>query len=215
MTVKLHGYQYSVYSWIARLALHEKGVSYEWVEVNPFADNVPPDYLTMHPFKRVPTLVHDEFVVFETNAITRYVDEAFNGAGLQPLKPEDRARVSQFISVVDSYAYWPLVRQVFSHGVFRPRLGHPSEQSEYQRGLKAAQRVLRALDQLANGGSFLVSDALSLADIHLAPMIAYFISDPGGDTLFKSHDRLCTWWSAMSQRKSVAETRPALPAASA
>ncbi|MEO8320748.1 MAG: glutathione S-transferase N-terminal domain-containing protein [Bradyrhizobium sp.] len=65
MTVKLHGYQYSVYSWIARLALQEKGVSYEWVEVNPFADDVPRDYLTMHPFKRVPTLVDGEFVVFE------------------------------------------------------------------------------------------------------------------------------------------------------
>ncbi|MEO8320749.1 MAG: glutathione S-transferase domain-containing protein [Bradyrhizobium sp.] len=90
-------------------------------------------------------------------------------------------------------------------------MGHLSEQSEYQRGLKAAPRVLGALDQLANGGNFLVSDALSLADIHLAPMIAYFVADPGGDALLKSHDRLCSWWSAVSQRKSVAETRPTLP----
>ena len=28
MNVELHGYQYSVYSWIARLALAEKGVEY-------------------------------------------------------------------------------------------------------------------------------------------------------------------------------------------
>jgi glutathione S-transferase len=31
MAVELHGYQYSVYSWIARLVLHEKGVVYSWV----------------------------------------------------------------------------------------------------------------------------------------------------------------------------------------
>jgi glutathione S-transferase len=211
VTVELHGYRHSVYSWIARLALHEKGVGYEWVEVNPFADDMPPDYLEMHPFKRVPTLVDGKFVVFETNAITRYVDEAFNGPRLQPLKPKDRARVSQVLSIVDSYAYWPLVRQVFSHGVFRPRLGHAMDQTEYQRGLEAAPRVLRALDQLANGGNFLVADAMSLADIHLAPIMAYFTADPRGDALLKPHYRLSDWWSAMSQRKSVAETRPTLP----
>jgi glutathione S-transferase len=113
MTVELHGYRYSVYSWIARFALHEKGADYHWTEINPFADQVPADYLIKHPFKRVPTLVHDGFVLYETSAITRYVDEAFEGPDLQPPAPQDRARHNQIISVIDSYAYWPLVRQVF------------------------------------------------------------------------------------------------------
>jgi glutathione S-transferase len=211
VTLELHGYRYSVYSWIARLALHEKGVGYQWVEVDPFAENVPPEYLALHPFKRVPTLVHDDFVVFETSAITRYVDEGFDGPKLQPLKAADRARVSQVLSIVDSYAYWPLVRQVFSHGVFRPRLGRPAHRSEYQRGLEATPRVLRALDELAGGGDFLVSDAFSLADIHLAPMLDYLTADPGGASLLDAHSRLRRWWSKTAQRKSVAETRPALP----
>jgi hypothetical protein len=61
MVVELHGYKYSVYSWIARLALEEKGVRYDWVEINPFADTVPARYLDLHPFKRVPALLHGEF----------------------------------------------------------------------------------------------------------------------------------------------------------
>ena len=213
MTVQLHGYQYSVYAWIARLALHAKGIAYKWVEVNPFARDVPADYLALHPFGRVPTLVNGDFVLFETSAITRYVDEAFQGPRLQPINPKDRGRVSQIISVIDSYAYWPLVRQVFSHGVFRPRLGHPADPIEYQRGLEAAPSVLRALDQLASGGDFLVADSLSLADIHLAPMVAYFASDPDGETLLKQHHRLSTWWSAMSLEKHFVETKPVMPEA--
>lgn len=215
MTVQLHGYQYSVYAWIARLAMRAKGISYKWVEVNPFAEDVPTEYLAMHPFGRVPTLVNGDFVLFETSAITRYVDEAFQGPALQPIKAEDRGRVSQIISVIDSYAYWPLVRQVFSHGVFRPRLGHPADPTEYQRGLETAPLVLRALDQLASGGGFLVAESLSLADIHLAPMIAYFTSDPNGETLFNQHDRLAIWWSAMSLEKHFVETKPVLPEAHA
>jgi glutathione S-transferase len=213
VTVQLYGYQYSVYAWIARLAMHEKGIGYEWVEVNPFAKDVPTDYLAMHPFGRVPTLVNGHFVLFETSAITRYIDEAFQGPRLQPINPEDRARVSQIISVIDSYAYWPLVRRVFSHGVFRPRLGHPADPIEYQRGLEAAPSVLRALDQLAGEGGFLVASSLSLADIHLAPMIGYFTSDPNGETLLKQHRRLSNWWSVMSLQKHLVDTRPMLPEA--
>lgn len=214
MTVQLYGYQYSVYAWIARLAMHAKEVSYEWVEVNPFAKDVPADYLAMHPFGRVPTLVNDDFVLFETSAITRYLDEAFPGPPLQPTSPEDRGRVSQIVSIIDSYAYWPLVRQVFSHGVFRPRLGHQTDPIEYRRGLDAAPPILRALDQLASAGDFLVADSLSLADIHLAPMIAYFTSDLNGETLLAQYHRLSSWWSVMSSEKHFVDTRPVLPEAS-
>jgi hypothetical protein len=41
MAVELYGYQFSVYSWIARLALEEKGVDYHWIEVDPFGLRVP------------------------------------------------------------------------------------------------------------------------------------------------------------------------------
>ena len=41
MSLVLHGYRYSVYVRIARLALAEKGVAYDRVEVNPFAADVP------------------------------------------------------------------------------------------------------------------------------------------------------------------------------
>ncbi|WP_247389280.1 MULTISPECIES: glutathione S-transferase family protein [unclassified Bradyrhizobium] len=136
MAIELHGYQYSVYSWIARLALHEKGVAYDWVEVNPFAENFPASYLAMHPFKRVPVLVHDGLVVYETGAITRYVDEAFEGPELQSMEPRTRARCNQIMSIVDSYAYWPLVRQVFSDGVFRPRMGLPADENNFEKASK-------------------------------------------------------------------------------
>jgi glutathione S-transferase len=174
MTVELYGYKYSVYAWIARLALHEKGVAYGWREVNPFAEDVPADYLAMHPFKRVPVLVHGNFTVYETSAITRYVDEAFDGPPLQPVEPQQRARQQQIISVIDSYAYWPLVRQVFSHGVFRPRTGRESDRDEVRRGLEMGDRgagtargrghVLVRRSGVAGGHSSRTNDRLLCAD---------------------------------------------------
>ena len=211
MAVELHGYQYSVYSWIARLALHEKGVAYSWVEIDPFAVNVSASYLAMHPFKRVPALVHGTFVVYETGAITRYVDEAFEGPKLQRTEPRERARCNQVMSIVDSYAYWPLVRQVFSHGVFRPRMKRPVDDNEVRRGLDAAAVVFKALEKLAGEGQYLCGNDLSLADIHLAPMIGYFELAPEGRTLFEKHLRLRNWWLALSLRPAYLATMPRIP----
>src|SRR5579871_5269598 len=172
MSLVLHGYRYSVYVRIARLALAEKGVTCDRVEVNPFAPDVPASYLALHPFGRVPALVHDGFTLYETGAITRYIDRAFPGPSLQPTGLQALARMDQVIGIVDAYAYWPLVRQVFSNAVFGPRLGHATSREEIDRGLAAAPRVLDALERLASGDAFLVGPELSLADLHLGAMIA-------------------------------------------
>jgi len=211
MPVVLHGYQYSVYVRIVRMTLAEKGVAYERVEVNPFAPDVPAAYLALHPFGRVPALVHDGFPLYETAAITRYIDRAFPGPALQPAEPKALARMDQIIGVVDAYAYWPLVRQVFSLRVFRPRLGQPADEAEIAKGLAAAVKVLAALERLMADSAFLVGPALSLADLHLGAMLAYFVQASEGDALLHRHARLAAWWQHLRQRPSFAATDPGLP----
>ena len=211
MPLVLHGYRYSVYVRIVRLALAEKGVAYDRVEVNPFAPDVPMAYLALHPFGRVPTLVHDGFALYETGAITRYLDRTFAGPALQPDQPRALGRMDQIISVVDSYGYWPLVRQVFSHRVFRPAIGQPADEAEVGRGLAGAAKVLAALEVLAAPDAFLVGPALSLADLHLGAMLAYFAAAPEGAALLRNHPRLAAWWVRLSRRPSFAATDPGPP----
>jgi glutathione S-transferase len=43
-----------------------------------------PEHLARHPWGKVPVLEHDGFSLFETVAVTRYVDEGFPGRSLQP-----------------------------------------------------------------------------------------------------------------------------------
>ena len=94
----LYGLERSVYTRIARLALEEKGVPYALHEVEIFGPGgVPPEQLARHPFGRIPALAHDGFVLYETGAITRYVDEAFAGPPLQPHEPARRARMPDAI----------------------------------------------------------------------------------------------------------------------
>jgi glutathione S-transferase len=208
MALVLHGYRPSVYVRVARLALAEKSVAYDQAEVNPFAPDPPADYLALHPFNRVPTLVHDGFVLYETGAIGRYIDRAFPGPALQPADPRALARMDQIMGVVDSYAYWPLVRQVYVQAVALPRRGQTGDTTEIANGLASATKVLAALEALASGGTFLVGTALSLADLHLVPMIAYFVEAPEGAALLARYPKLATWFTHMKARPSFAATDP-------
>jgi glutathione S-transferase len=215
MPVVLYGYRYSVYVRIAQVVLAEKQVTYDRIEVNPFASDMPTDYLKLHPFRRVPTLVHDTFTLYETGAITRFIDEAFPGPLLQPLVPVVRARMTQIISIVDAYGYLPMVRQVFSQRVFGPRLGRTADEHQVRVGLEGASRVLGALEAIVSEKGSLVGEHWSLADCHLAPMIGYFTAAPEGQALLAQHPKLAAWWAVACQRPSLVETDPGLPDESA
>lgn len=210
--IVLHGYQYSVYLRIVRMVLVEKGVPYRRVEVNPFASDMPKEYLNLHPFRRVPTLVHDDYVLYETQAITRYIDEAFGGPSLQPVHARQRARMTQIISIIDAYGYLPMVRQVFSQRVFGPRIGRVADEAQLRAGIEGSSRVLGALETIvaldgpvAGGGDW------SLADFHLAPMMAYLAAAPEGESAIAERAKLAAWWDVIRKRASLRDTDPGFP----
>jgi glutathione S-transferase len=209
MGVELIGYRFSVYLRIARLVLEEKGVAFAHVEVDPFGA-VPDWYRALHPFGLVPVLRHGDFVIHETSAIARYVDAAFGGRPLVPEGARAAGRMQQVVGIVDSYGYRPMVRQVFAHAVFRPREGRAGDAEEIAAGLAASAVVLGALEGLAEG-DWLVGDGLSLADLHLGPMMACFTAAPEGAALLAEYPKLSAWWGRMRVLPSMIGSDPGLP----
>jgi glutathione S-transferase len=115
---------YSVYTRIVRLALEEKAVAYRLQAVDVFADGGPqPEYAERHPFLRIPAFEHDGFRLYETGAIIRYIDDVFPEPPLTPEKMRERARVSQIIGILDSYAYRTWVWDIFVERVRIPQKG--------------------------------------------------------------------------------------------
>lgn len=203
----LFGLERSVYTRIARLALEEKGVPYSLREVEIFGHGgVPGDHLERHPFGRIPVLQHGSFVLYETSAISRYVDDAFQGAPLQLSGIEQRARMNQVIGILDSYAYRPMVWGVFVQRVSVPLEGGLPDESLIATSLEAACTSLAALEALMGGAGFLAGESVSLADLHAFPMLRYFCLAPEGLAALERHEHLHRWYRAMLARPSVANT---------
>ncbi len=202
----LFGAPYSVYVRIVRLTLAEKGVSYGLDPVDIFAEGGPsPDYLARHPFGKIPAFEHGGQTIFETSAITRYVDEAFDGPPLQPETALGRARMNQAISLLDAYAYRAMVWDIFVERVENAAAG--SDEAKIAAALPVARTCCDVLEQLARDSQWLACDRLTLADLHAAPMFDYFLKTPEGAEMMAHNPRLSAWWVAMSRRRSFAATQ--------
>jgi glutathione S-transferase len=120
MAITLYYGSGSPYAWRAQLALEHKALPYE-LKVLSFAagDTRKPEFLALNPRHRVPVLVDDDFVLYESSAIVEYLDDAYPGRGA-PLFPGDartRAIIRRMICEVDEdfdAALDPLTTQAFS-----------------------------------------------------------------------------------------------------
>ena len=207
--VTLYGAAYSAYVRMARLALEEKGVAYELVEVDVFAEGGPPaEHLARQPFGKIPAFDHAGFALYETAAITHYIDEAFEGPPLLPADARGRARANQIVGLLDAQAYRTCVWEVYVERVGVPEEGGTSDEATVARGLKTAETCLTALEDLMGDGPLFLGADVSLADLHAYPIFHYFRLAPEGAAAFGRHPKLSTWWEAMSERPSVAATAP-------
>src|SRR5205085_1042164 len=101
--------------------LEEKGASYRFSPVTPGTLRSP-EHLARHPFGRVPVLEHDGFLLYETQAILRYLDCVLPNPALTPADPKRAARMDQVMNVNDWYLFHNVANVIVFHRVIGPRV---------------------------------------------------------------------------------------------
>ena len=206
----LYGAAYNVYVRAVRLALAEKGVDYRLIEVALNAEEgAPANYLHHANFMRIPACEHAGERLYEASATGRCVDEAFEGPALMPATPPERARVNQIISIIENYGYGPMVWSIFVERCRAAVSGRKADEDKIAAAVPQVAHALDALEEMTLGPQ-LIGEALTLADLHLAAMLAYGTLAPEGATLVEARPRLQRWWTTMKQRPSMRDTRSPL-----
>jgi glutathione S-transferase len=207
----IYGPAYSTYVRSCRLALEEKGADYDLVEIDTLSGaSRSPEHLARHPFGKVPAFEHDGLALYETDAIVRYVDEALPGTRLQPADVASRARMTQAINVVGSYAYPAIIGHIVIQRLVMPLLGNSSDEDAIAAAIPQAETAVAALEKLVDGNAYLAGDRLSLADLLLIPVYDYFVQIPEGQKILAKAPNLQRWWDKVRTLPSVEKTKPSL-----
>ncbi|HVH81350.1 MAG TPA: glutathione S-transferase family protein [Stellaceae bacterium] len=203
----VYGAAMSPYVWSVRLALAEKGVAHELVSVG-ISEFRSEAHLARHPFGRIPAFEHDGFMLYETQTIMRYVDEAFPAAPLQPIEVHPFSRMNQIMGIVDAYLTPCLLANVVFQRLVAPLIGRTTDEAAVAEALPKVRHCLGEIARLAEDKPFLTGDALTLADLMVIPQVYYFKKFPEGQEQLAELTALAAWANRMEERQSLQVTRP-------
>ena len=186
--------------------LEEKGASYRFSPVAPGTLRSP-EHLARHPFGRVPVLEHDGFLIYETQAILRYLDRVLPNPALTPADPKRAARMDQVMNVNDWYLFPGVGNVIVFHRVVGPRvMGLAPDEAAIEAAMPKARAVFAELARLLGGQSFFTGETITLADLLVAPQLGFFALTPEWPALVAPHKNLVAWLARMEARPSLQAT---------
>jgi len=184
-------------------ALEELGVPYEKVKLDLAAKAThTSEFLALNPNGKVPLLVHDGVPIFESIAILAHLGETFGvEKGLFPAPGLSRAQAFQWLAWMNVTLGAAVGRYLQNSSDQIPAELRNAKVAELARG--DVRKLLGILEGHLTGKSWMVGDAFTFADLHLAGAMAW-ISRLGFDT--KALPNLDAWFTRCKARPAFARS---------
>lgn len=195
--MKLYDFPQSPNCQKVKLVLAEKDLSYEtvFVDLRKNAQRSP-DFLRLNPYGKVPVLIDEEEVIYDSTIINEYLDDEYPHPPLMPAESDGRARVRLFEDFADTSF-------TLQSSVLAAELTKPAEQSDQERIRRHRAdlvRVLEFLNHHLEGKDYLVQE-FSLADVAFVPRLLALA--PLGVEIPDSLENIAVWIARLKQRVSV------------
>lgn len=199
--VRVFGTVISTYTRIVQIACEEAGLSHETI---PTPARSPQN---RHPFGKVPVVEVDGLELIESVAIANYIDNAHNGAALQPRDPVARAICDKWIALGNNYLF-PL----FENGLVMPWIMHrmggfPLDQGVIERALPNISLSLGHIEGELAKDSAWTANGFTMADVFLYPIMRGLELTPQGEMGIAQCDHINAWLRDCEKRPSIAATR--------
>lgn len=168
MTIELHWLSGSPYAWRVMLALELKGVAYESrLHQLSTGELRSTEYRALNPRGRVPTLVDEGFVLYESIAILAYLDRKFPALPLFGQSARETGLIWRHIAEYTAYVD-PATEALILPLYF----GKAREHAASVKDAAATLRVeLGRLEAALSENAFLAGSSLSAADLVVYPHI--------------------------------------------
>lgn len=195
----VYGLTASTYVRTVRLLLEEIGAEYTIQSVNIFnGENQTAAYLAKHPFGKVPTLDVDGELLYETAAITQYLDTVLANHKYSPAEPMPQARMRQIMGIIDGYLYPPAIGTIVIQ-----RLTGKIDEAKLNAAIAPAKQALEAIESLVTPAPYLLGSDITVADFYLIPLFVYLATTPEFAPLTAQTPKLLAWWEMASQLAHV------------
>jgi glutathione S-transferase len=197
--MKLYDYPDCPFAQKVRVVLAEKELEYEkiFVDLRTGEHRQNAEFLKLNPYGKVPVLIDDEVVVYDSTIINEYLEEEYPHPALMPEDSGGRSRVRTLEDYCDN-SFLP------SAGFVQAELSKPQPEQDgerLQRYRNELARGLKRLEAFLAGKEYLVGNQFSLADIAFVP--ALLILPRLGVDVDPALRGVNAWINRLRQRPSV------------
>lgn len=195
--MKLYDYPQCPFAQKVRIVLAEKELSYEKINVDlRKAEQKRPEFLRLNPFGKVPVLVDDEVVVYDSTVINEYLEDEYPHPQLLPTDSAQRARARSFEDYADIAFILPV-------GVLMAEVRKPEAERDAERVRKSREEIERALAHLNSqlGEHPFLAGEFSIADAAFAPRL--MVLNAVGIEIKPQWEPLRRWIQRLAERPSV------------
>jgi glutathione S-transferase len=146
-------------------------------------------------------------MLYETQAILRYLDRVIPSSPLSPSDCRAAAMMDQAMNVSDWYLFQGCGNIIGFQRIVGPKLmGLTPDEALIEAAMPRAHMVFQELARLLGNQTFFAGDGVSLADLHLAPQVEFFTHTPEWKVLGEPYPNLVAWHQRMEARPSMKAT---------
>lgn len=186
--------------------LEEKGAAYRLFPLSNGAHKSE-QHLSRHPFGRVPVIEHDGYMLYEVQAILRYLDRVLPEPPMTPADPRAAGRMDQVMNINDWYLFQGVGNVIGFERVVKPRLiGQPSDETAIAAAMPRAHTVIGELSRLLGSQPYFAGADVSLADIIVTPQLDFLRATPEWEVLARDAGNVAAWLDRMTERRSFRAT---------
>ena len=150
------------------------GVDYEYVRLDLAAgEHQSAAHLARHPAGKVPVIDDDGMILFESDAITKYLSRKA-GSDYYPSEPVEQALVDQWCDFASAHLHTH-IGKVFLNKVIAPRMGLDVDAAAVSEARGFLDRFLPAIEGQLAKTVYLAGDRMTVADFCLLAVL-----DPAG-----------------------------------
>jgi len=183
------------------IALLEKGLEFELVEVKLDGEQFQPEFLELNPFHHVPVLVDDGFSVVESLAILDYLEAKYPKPALMPTDAKAIATV-RMLAMVTVNELMAAVAPLLPIFVGLPAVGDPEKIEQAKQKISI---VLTFFERLLDDNPYFGGKHLSLAEVAAGTVVPQL---PSLGIFLGDYPKLSAWSERLRERAAWQKTQP-------
>ena len=156
--------------------IEELGLAYTRADIGgAFGGNTSPEYLAKNPNGRVPVLEDGDFVLWESNAIVRYLAAKHSAGKLWPTDPRQRADADRWMDWQQTVAA-PAITPVFWQLIRTP--ADKRDLAAIEKSKADSVAAFGMLDAALKGRAYVAGDQFTMGDIPVGCAVHRWLNLP-------------------------------------